>query len=93
MYQQERLNTFLIKRLNVELIVVLYSTGLVKISPYRCKAENQRLWSGIAKTQSVLAQTQLEMNKGLRSLEVMYTLFQQSGWEVRALEEMNEQNI
>lgn len=87
MPQQTSTTQFFIKRLHVELEVVLYTTGLVKVEPYRCKAGNLRLWSGIAKTQAVLAQTRLEANKSDPPLEILHRLFQQGGWHVNVLEE------
>jgi hypothetical protein len=94
MPEQVTISVFLIRRLNISLWVVLRSTGLVKIEPYQCKEENQRLWSVIAKTQTVLAQTQLEQNRGQQSqLSVLCTLFQQHGWEVKKMEERKELSL
>ncbi|HEU4904159.1 MAG TPA: hypothetical protein VFT06_15240 [Flavisolibacter sp.] len=82
LHEKITVSVFHIKRMNIELEVVLRSNGLVKIEPYRCKAENLRLWTGIAKTQGVLAQTQLELNKGGQLLSVLYSLFHHNGWEI-----------
>lgn len=83
LHDQITVSLFHIKRMNIELQVVLRSTGLVKIEPYQCKEENLRLWSGIAKTQAVLAQTQLESNKGGQMLSMLYALFRHNGWEIK----------
>lgn len=83
LHEQCTVSIFRIRRMNIELQVVLRSNGLVKIEPYQCKEENLRLWSGIAKTQAVLAQTQLEMNKGGQLLSLLYSLFHHNGWEIK----------
>jgi len=93
MPQQITISVFLIKRLNVELLVLLRSTGSVKVEPYQCNEENLRLWSGIAKTQMVLAQTQLEQNRSVHQVNLLYALFQHGGWEVRELEERKEVSL
>ena len=59
MSQQVTVNVFIIRLLHIELMVVVRSTGLVKIDPYQCRQENLRLWTGIAKTQTLLAQATL----------------------------------
>jgi hypothetical protein len=83
LHEKINVSIFHIKRMSIELEVVLRSNGLVKIEPYQCKEENLRLWSGIAKTQAVLAQTQLELNKGGQLLSVLYSLFHHNGWEIK----------
>jgi hypothetical protein len=93
MSQQITVNIFLIKKLNVELQVVFRSTGLVRIEPYQCKEENIRLWSVIAETQTVLAQTQLNANRSDNNLDRLYTVFQHNGWQVRLLEERKEYSL
>ena len=90
MPQHVTINVFLINRLNVELTVVLRSTGLVKIEPHHCSTENLRLWSGIAKTQTTLAQLHLQQSNGRNSLKVLHSLFQHRGWEVKPLENAEE---
>ena len=87
---QITIHVFLIRRLNIELRVVLRSTGLVTVAPHQCKEENLRLWTGIAKTQTILAQGHLEQNRNAKLLDRLAALFQSSGWEVTALEERNE---
>lgn len=92
--QQVTSCVFLIRRLNIALQVVIRSTGLVKVEPFQCKDENLRLWTSIAKTQSVLAQTRLEQRKeGQLPLPVLYDLFQQHGWEIKAVEEQKTQPL
>ena len=82
------ISVFLIQRLSIALRVVIRSTGIVKIEPFQCKDENLRLWTVIANTQTVLAQTRLAQNKeGRLPLSVLCSLFQQLGWEIRAEEE------
>lgn len=93
MSQLITVSVFLITRLHVELVVNLRSTGLVKIEPYRCKDENLRLWSGIAKTQTVLAQTKLGLQNSEDQLQLLFSLFQQGGWEVKEIEERKEVSL
>lgn len=87
---QVTVNVFLIKRLNVVLMVVFRSTGLVKVEPYQCKEENLRLWAGIAKTQMTLVQIHLQQSKERNQLQLVQSLFQHGGWEVELLEEKKE---
>lgn len=77
----------------MELMVNLRSTGLVKIEPYRCKDENLRLWSSIAETQTVLAQTKLGLKNNEDQLQLLFMLFQQGGWEVKEVEKRKEVGI
>ena len=77
---------FIIASHNVELMVVLQSDGWVKLEPYQCKEANMRLWAVIAKTQTALAQIQLQGHKGNHPLRFLQTLFQSSGWDVKQLE-------
>lgn len=93
MSQFVTVSVFLITRLHVELMVNLRSTGLVKIEPYRCKDENLRLWTGIAKTQTVLAQTKLGMKNNEDQLQLLFSLFQQEGWVVKEIEERKEVSL
>ena len=94
MPQLVTVSVFLIKRLHVELMVNLRSTGLVKIEPYHCKEQNLRLWSGIAQTQTVLAQTKLgDLKKNEDQLPLLLSLFQQGGWEVKEIEERKEVSL
>jgi hypothetical protein len=90
MTQQITIHVFLIRRLNIELCVMLRSSGLVKVEPYQCKDEHLRLWTGIAKTQTLLAQALLEQEKAENPLRLLYALFQNNGWQVRTVEERKE---
>lgn len=90
MPQQVITNLFLIRRLTVQLLVTLRSTGLVKIEPFQCKPEQMRLWSSIANTQTTLAQLQLEQTEGGDNVAILYALFQRGGWDIKALEERKE---
>jgi hypothetical protein len=93
MSQLVTVSVFLIRRLHVELRVVVRSTGLVKIEPYQCKEENIRLWSGIANTQTVLAQSKLSSSDSKNHLDVLQTVFRQSGWDVEEVEERKEVSL
>jgi hypothetical protein len=84
---------FLVRRHNVELLVVLRPSGLVNMEPYQCKAENLRLWTVIAKTQMVWAQAQLANDKDKNSAAVLPACFQKSGWEVTELEARKERSV
>ena len=90
MTAQATIAVFLIQRFSIELQVMLLADGHVKIEPYQCKEENIRLWSGIAKTQTVLAQSQIDVNRGGHYFAILQAHFQHRGWEVKgALEEEN----
>jgi hypothetical protein len=86
-------SVFLIRRLNVELKVIYRSSGLVKIEPYQCKETNLRLWLSIAQTQTVLAETKLQSNKGGNHLQSLQALFQHDGWELKEIEERVEYSL
>jgi hypothetical protein len=90
MPQEVAIRMFLIRRLNVNLQVILRSSGLVRIEPYGCKKENLRLWTGIATTQSALAQLQLEQNRESNQYDLLCSLFQRGGWEIIRQNEWTE---
>jgi hypothetical protein len=79
--------SFLIRRFNIVLNVVLYESNLVQVEPFRCTKENFRLWSGIAKTQALLAQTQLAFEPTASPLQALITRFKQDGWDAVVFEE------
>jgi hypothetical protein len=88
--EQVTIRVFLIKQFNMELQVVHRSTGLVKIEPYKCKEENLRHWTVIAKSQTFSAQAQLQMNKGRQMPEVLVSYFENDGWDVKEVEVREE---
>jgi hypothetical protein len=93
MSHQVTVNVFIIRRLHIELMVVVRSTGLVKIDPYQCRQENLRLWTVIAKTQTLLAQATIELHKNSRHLPLLHSLFRSDGWEIKAVEERVELSL
>lgn len=75
---------FYMQRYTIRLKVTLQPNGSIKMEPHHCTAENLRLWQGIARTQTVLAQGLLDNSKNEKPEACLRTLFQEKGWTVEA---------
>lgn len=84
---QANRTVFIIERLSIKLRVELRANGSVKIDPFGCSKENQRLWSVIAKTQTTAAQMHLDLNKVKSKADVLISLFTRNDWTVYPLDE------